>query len=289
MNKYILLYFGLVICLLSVSVHKVSAQWLNTVSGNVHVEGRLDPNVPTPPPNRFFSSSDAVRGESGIITYTDNTTNESDFGANGGSQTDSNWSVNLPDNSAINRIISRYNFGYYLNKYTGSFAADHPGHVNINVCNLIPLKPPTGPQRGDVIRVRGDFRILGQACDIGIAENESFILLVDGEVEIRSRTYGVSPNAYFIVIAQGNITFHRNTGSTGGSIQGTYVTDSIISLPATANIFRGDGVFIAHSAVDPNRTGPGPSEQFRYEPRFLINANLGIKRRQVSNWESLNP
>lgn len=266
------------------------AQWFNTVGGNVHIEGDLDPQVPS---GEYFSEEDPLIGNSGIITLTG-----TDSNMGGGSQSHPSGVVSTGVSpSAFMDVISRYDYNFFVNKFS-----THPQYRTVSTplsmggCDVDGFIAG-GITSGDIIRFThsGGANMHSGACDLVV--DESVIILVDHNITMRFRSVTVNPGRYFMMLSGQNIIMHSNIGSPGaplpgGPLQGIYIAEGAINVQSSANLIRGAGVFVGQTDFILDRTGGDsttPAEQFTYAPRFIFSAPSHMKRRRVSRWTNLAP
>ncbi|MCR4263833.1 MAG: hypothetical protein NUV98_03915 [Candidatus Roizmanbacteria bacterium] len=281
MKKRILILLIIFGYLVMIKTNPVSAQWFNTVSGDVHVEGNLNPRVPA---GQFFSAADAGRGASGIVTFT------SRSNTGNGSQTFNPLGmIDLgsapPPPTAMDRLVSRYSYNYFFDKFPTKIPFGPPRlqGSNISVCDSA---TPHVCIKNTAFQVGNT----GASNFVTIPDGETYVFFVNGNLTITRDILNADTDSLIVFIVRGNIIINADS-TAPTTIQGIFIADGNIISNGNDRL-NVDGIVMAQGLVDLNRISGDaitPAEQFRYTPSFMLSVPDDIKKRRVSSWEILNP
>lgn len=131
-----------------------------------------------------------------------------------------------------------------------------------------------------------------------VASGESYVILVNGDVNVNANIT-VANGGFLAFVASGDITFASTLGSstvnsTTPVVEGVYIADGKIVLPASQLKFVGAGTFVGWNGFDLFRNFDStdnwynPTELFVYRPDLLRNAPEEMKTPRYE-WNEVNP
>lgn len=272
MKKYISI--AIVALFLSAAV-PASANWFQTVNGDVHTNGQLNSGTSTALPAPWFSAQHASYGESGIISSTDDTPE-----VQGGSETATARSADWMLENTVNNVVVSYNFSYFHDNLRNSGS---PGGNPNSYC--------INPGLASGIYYFGDSQPVVLVCPgvgniFNVGAGRWYVFLVDGNITV-SDEVRVPQNSFLMFVSSGSITVSPVVPAgtpAQAAVQGVYIADRVFSIPQSGNnrIYL-EGIFVAHNATNSfsllrsvlNQTQP--AETFTFRPAFLLTMPVALR------------
>lgn len=203
-------------------------------------------------------------------------------------------------------VVKRENYTYFWKLSRLPVTASSDFGTNGQAVSL--SKPSADPVNTDAYTYfhQGDAVL---DSDWSVAADESYIVLIDGDLQIEASTT-VEEGGFLAFVVSGDITFdeelgHDDPALTAAVVEGVFVADGLLNWPSRGvagggdKKFVGAGTFVGWSGLamdrdyDDGGSGSGnnnfyPTEFFRYRPDFLLNAPDGFERPMYS-WREIAP